>query len=114
MSCAGARRAVRAPRVDRAVGARALRPRAPTRLRTARPAPQPAPSHRPRPRAAGRKLDRQIAGWLAQAAVGGGAEATAPPSSGPPPRALIAPHAGHRYCGHVMGHAYRAIDPSAV
>lgn len=29
-------------------------------------------------------------------------------------RAIIGPHAGFRYCGHVMAHAYKAIDVSSV
>lgn len=27
-------------------------------------------------------------------------------------RAVIAPHAGYRYCGHVMAHAYRHMNPN--
>ncbi|DBA99827.1 hypothetical protein WJX77_001024 [Trebouxia sp. C0004] len=29
-------------------------------------------------------------------------------------RAIISPHAGLRYCGHVMAHAYKHIDPQRV
>ncbi|GAX80087.1 hypothetical protein CEUSTIGMA_g7525.t1 [Chlamydomonas eustigma] len=29
-------------------------------------------------------------------------------------RAIIAPHAGYQYCGHVMAHAYRNINPAQV
>jgi predicted class III extradiol MEMO1 family dioxygenase len=29
-------------------------------------------------------------------------------------RAVIAPHAGYRYCGHVMAHAYKHISPTHV
>lgn len=32
----------------------------------------------------------------------------------PPPRAVIGPHAGYRYCGHVLAHAYRHIDSSSL
>ncbi|GBF89365.1 hypothetical protein Rsub_01937 [Raphidocelis subcapitata] len=72
----------------------------------------------------GRRLGRQIDGWLQAAAAGDSAEAPAggddggpapaPRPAAPPPRAIIAPHAGHRYCGHVMGHAYAPIDASGV
>jgi AmmeMemoRadiSam system protein B len=42
--------------------------------------------------------------------------AAAPPrdAAAPAPRAVIGPHAGHRYCGHVMAHAYSQMDPAAV
>lgn len=36
------------------------------------------------------------------------------PSASRPLRAVIGPHAGYSYCGHVMAHAYRHIDPSRV
>lgn len=29
-------------------------------------------------------------------------------------RALIGPHAGFTYCGHVLAHAYKGIDASSV
>jgi hypothetical protein len=56
--------------------------------------------------ATGAKLDRQIADWLAAAPPHG--------PGAPAPRAIIGPHAGHRYCGHVMAHAYAPIDPFSV
>ncbi|KAG2485426.1 hypothetical protein HYH03_015807 [Edaphochlamys debaryana] len=34
------------------------------------------------------------------------------PEPGLSARAIIGPHAGYSYCGHVMAHAYRHIDPS--
>jgi hypothetical protein len=81
--------------------------RTPLAAPPARTAP-PVPTRRARRRiAAGRKLDRQIDGWLA--AAGAAREPGAPP-----PRAIIGPHAGHRYCGHVMAHAYASIDPTVV
>jgi len=42
------------------------------------------------------------------------AAAAARDADAPPARAIIGPHAGHRYCGHVMAHAYTQIDPAAV
>jgi len=46
-------------------------------------------------------LGAQLDAWLA----------AAPPAEpgAPPPRAVIAPHAGHRFCGHIMGRAYAPI-----
>jgi AmmeMemoRadiSam system protein B len=29
-------------------------------------------------------------------------------------RAVIAPHAGYAYCGHVMAYAYKYINPALV
>jgi AmmeMemoRadiSam system protein B len=58
---------------------------------------------------AGRRLGRQIEGWLKAAAEAG--PGAAPAAA---PRAIIAPHAGHRYCGHVMGNAYAPIDAAGV
>lgn len=69
-------------------------------------APCPPSSHPP-----ARKLGQLIAGWLADARA---AAAAAAPAAGAAPRAVIAPHAGHRYCGHVMAHAYAAIEPAGV
>jgi AmmeMemoRadiSam system protein B len=36
------------------------------------------------------------------------------PTASRPLRAIIGPHAGYSYCGHVMAHAYRYIDPARV
>ncbi len=49
-------------------------------------------------------LSGKIRKWLSQAepAVAGHA------------RAVIAPHAGYRYCGHVMAYAYKSINPQLV
>lgn len=49
-------------------------------------------------------LSRSIDEWL------GAVE----PLSGPGARAIIGPHAGYRYCGHVFAHAYRYINPDSV
>ncbi|KAL6765289.1 MEMO1 family [Haematococcus lacustris] len=50
------------------------------------------------------KLSKQVEQWLAAA----GQEAA------PSPRAIIAPHAGHRYCGHIMAHAFKNVDITKV
>lgn len=50
-------------------------------------------------------LLREIAGWM---------DAVTPDAAEGAPRAIIAPHAGYRYCGHVMAHAYRRIQPTGV
>lgn len=55
----------------------------------------------------GTKLEQQIEGWLAKAKASG-------QPAGPAARAIIAPHAGYSYCGHVMAHAYQHIDPDSV
>lgn len=39
--------------------------------------------------------------------------AAAPEPEGPPPKALIAPHAGYVYSGPVAAHAYRCLRPAA-
>lgn len=49
-------------------------------------------------------LSEQIKQWLDQA------KASAPS----PPRAIIGPHAGYSYCGHVMAYAYKSIAVSEV
>lgn len=36
------------------------------------------------------------------------------PANEPAPRAMIGPHAGYRYCGHVMAHAYKYIQPRGI
>jgi AmmeMemoRadiSam system protein B len=36
------------------------------------------------------------------------------PTDSHPLRAVIGPHAGYSYCGHVMAHAYKFIDPERV
>ncbi|KAK9804481.1 hypothetical protein WJX73_007788 [Symbiochloris irregularis] len=51
----------------------------------------------------GTELLAGIEKWLA--AVPGDADCKA--------RAVISPHAGHVYCGHVMAHAYKHLDTSA-
>eukprot|EP00878_Enallax_costatus_P011757 GHUV01012273.1.p1 GENE.GHUV01012273.1~~GHUV01012273.1.p1 ORF type:complete len:281 (+),score=40.95 GHUV01012273.1:178-1020(+) len=53
----------------------------------------------------GTRLQKQIEGWLAKADVA---------DKGPAARAIIGPHAGYSYCGHVMAHAYRHIQPDTV
>lgn len=63
----------------------------------------------------GAKLGQQIEGWLAKAAAAApsgdeGAAAAAEAA----PRAIIAPHAGYSYCGHIMAHAYGRIRPDSV
>ncbi|GFH12660.1 UPF0103-domain-containing protein [Haematococcus lacustris] len=50
------------------------------------------------------KLSKQVEQWLAAA----GQEAA------PSPRAIIAPHAGHRYCGHIMAYAFKNVDITKV
>ncbi|CAD7703077.1 unnamed protein product [Ostreobium quekettii] len=52
----------------------------------------------------GDTLTKQIEQWMAEALV----------EPNIPVRAIIAPHAGYRYCGHVMAHAYKQIDPTQV
>ncbi|PNH10686.1 Protein MEMO1 [Tetrabaena socialis] len=39
-------------------------------------------------------------------------KAAVEPQPGLPARAIIGPHAGYSYCGHVMAHAYVHIDPT--
>lgn len=51
-------------------------------------------------------LDCKIEGWMAEARAG------VPPGSHA--RAVVAPHAGYRYSGHVMAYAYAHIDPQKV
>lgn len=51
------------------------------------------------------ELAAEIEAWM---------DAVTPEPGAPKPQAIIAPHAGYRYCGHVMAHAYRHIDPSTV
>lgn len=51
----------------------------------------------------GQELSRELENWLVRA--------------GPcdnPARAIIAPHAGYRYCGACAAHAYSQIDPSNI
>nr|SVE80256.1 EOG090X09ZA [Daphnia magna] len=50
-----------------------------------------------------KELGRQLDGWLEAANFSHG-----------PARAIIAPHAGYRYCGSCAGFAYKQIDPSNV
>mmetsp|Transcript_11384 Transcript_11384/g.34219 ORF Transcript_11384/g.34219 Transcript_11384/m.34219 type:complete len:242 (-) Transcript_11384:575-1300(-) len=50
-------------------------------------------------------LREKIDGWLDAAVVS---------STEDPVRAIIAPHAGHRYCGHIMAHAYKALDSTRI
>lgn len=52
----------------------------------------------------GETLSKAINQWLADAETPDAA----------PLRAIIGPHAGYRYCGHVMAYAYKAIEPSRV
>lgn len=78
------------------------------------------------------KLQRQIDAWMTEADEYDAAVAADPsvlersspvemprrdvvPSSGGRRlAAIIGPHAGYSYCGHVMAHAYKHIDPSRV
>mmetsp|Transcript_17146 Transcript_17146/g.37018 ORF Transcript_17146/g.37018 Transcript_17146/m.37018 type:complete len:292 (+) Transcript_17146:150-1025(+) len=48
-------------------------------------------------------LSKQIDEWM-----------SAVEPCGAPIKAIIGPHAGYRFCGHVMAYAYRHIDPSKV
>nr|CAG4637199.1 EOG090X09ZA [Ceriodaphnia reticulata]SVE73074.1 EOG090X09ZA [Ceriodaphnia reticulata] len=50
-----------------------------------------------------KELGRQLDSWLDAAIFSHG-----------PARAIIAPHAGYRYCGSCAGFAYKQIDPSNV
>ncbi|KAI3438094.1 hypothetical protein D9Q98_000536 [Chlorella vulgaris] len=50
------------------------------------------------------QLQQQLKLWLAEAEAVEGQHA----------RAIIAPHAGYRYSGHVAAYAYKQIDPSKV
>lgn len=50
-----------------------------------------------------KELNRQLDGWLDSANSVHG-----------PARAIIAPHAGYRYCGPCAGHAYKQINPALV
>nr|SVE87514.1 EOG090X09ZA [Daphnia similis] len=50
-----------------------------------------------------KELGCQLDGWLEAANFSHG-----------PARAIIAPHAGYRYCGSCAGFAYKQIDPSNV
>nr|CAG4643369.1 EOG090X09ZA [Ilyocryptus agilis] len=50
-----------------------------------------------------KELSRQLDGWLDAANFSHG-----------PARAIIAPHAGYRYCGSCAGFAYRQINPANV
>ncbi|GFR44951.1 hypothetical protein Agub_g6259, partial [Astrephomene gubernaculifera] len=47
-------------------------------------------------------LEAEISKW----------KAAVEPLPGLPARAIIGPHAGYSYCGHVMAHAYAHIDPT--
>ncbi|KAG2426942.1 hypothetical protein HXX76_012727 [Chlamydomonas incerta] len=47
-------------------------------------------------------LDAEISKW----------KAAVTPLPGLPARAIIGPHAGYSYCGHVMAHAYAHINPA--
>lgn len=50
-------------------------------------------------------LERSFQGWL-----------QAPPPLGPDKRilAIIGPHAGYSYCGHVLAYAYKNLDASRM
>ncbi|PNW86800.1 hypothetical protein CHLRE_02g096200v5 [Chlamydomonas reinhardtii] len=50
----------------------------------------------------GDALDAEINKW----------KAAVTPLPGLPARAIIGPHAGYSYCGHVMAHAYAHINPA--
>lgn len=52
-----------------------------------------------------RALSAQVAGLLSDGAAGNG---------GPPPKAVIAPHAGYVYSGPIAGSAFRAVEPVAA
>jgi MEMO1 family protein len=66
----------------------------------------------------GAKLETQINGWLnavdTDTACASMPGAAVIPSPDRPLRAIIGPHAGYSYCGHVMAHAYKYIDPARV
>lgn len=51
-----------------------------------------------------RALARQVGGWFAD--VRGGPN--------PGLSAVIGPHAGYTYCGRVLAHAYKHLDPAVV
>lgn len=70
--------------------------------------PLPASSCSPSlfPPLPGATLEGKIDVWMSDA------RAATPP--GTHVRAIIAPHAGYRYCGHVMAYAYAHIDPTQV
>lgn len=61
-------------------------------------------------------LRQSITKWMADAEGTAAAGKEGENGSSKPlgARAIIAPHAGYSYCGHVMAHAYRNIDPSTV
>nr|CAG4644141.1 EOG090X09ZA [Lepidurus arcticus] len=50
-----------------------------------------------------KELSQQLEGWL-----------TTPNVAHGPARAIIAPHAGYRYCGSCAGYAYRQINPAFI
>eukprot|EP00884_Botryococcus_braunii_P019046 jgi/Botrbrau1/5825/Bobra.0366s0010.1 len=52
----------------------------------------------------GKRLTSQISSWLLQASADPHIHA----------RAIISPHAGYRFCGHVMAYAYKQIQPEHV
>lgn len=51
-----------------------------------------------------RTLKGEIISWLEQVSD----------SSPGAVRGVIGPHAGYRYCGHVLAHAYRFLNPDKV
>jgi AmmeMemoRadiSam system protein B len=59
-------------------------------------------------------LAGKIEAWM-RAARGGDAEDGGGAAAGAgAPRAVIAPHAGYSYCGHVMAHAYKFLRPERM
>jgi hypothetical protein len=64
------------------------------------------PPHLHLPHPPGELLASQITEWLDAAAADG--------TDLDRVRAVIAPHAGYRYCGHVMAYAYKYLDPTQM
>lgn len=54
-------------------------------------------------------MDKQLQGWLEEAGKENGHALITKPA-----RAIIGPHAGYRYCGHVFPYAYRHIEVERV
>ncbi len=59
------------------------------------------------------QLASELDGWLSRV-VGSGSSSSRRPPSNCGARAIIAPHAGYRYCGACAAHAYAQVDPTNV